>query len=69
MQWATEGRGSMKHIGRISKMPVSAQFSSGISQGLDAAEQIVILLFSAFFQDWINFPTVIQNLQKYYAKT
>jgi hypothetical protein len=29
----------------------------------------VILLITAFFQDWINYRTVIQNLQKYYSKT
>jgi len=50
-------------------MPAPAQFGGGLSEGLDAVEQIVILLLTAFFSDWINFPTVIQNLQKYYAKT
>ena len=59
----------MKHIGRISRIPAPAQFGGGFSEGLDATEQAVILLLTAFFSDWINFGTVIQNLQKYYAKT
>ncbi|MFO7975428.1 MAG: hypothetical protein R6V12_12430 [Candidatus Hydrogenedentota bacterium] len=59
----------MKHIGRISRMPARAQFGGDSTSELEPAEQVVILLLSAFFQDWINFPTVIQNLQKYYSKT
>jgi hypothetical protein len=59
----------MKHIGRISRMPARAQFDGGSTGDLEPAEQLVILLFAAFFQDWINLPTVVQNLQKYYSKT
>ncbi|HOD52795.1 MAG TPA: hypothetical protein PLM14_14520 [Candidatus Hydrogenedentes bacterium] len=59
----------MKHIGRISRMPVRAAIGGNDMGDLDPAETIVILLLSAFFQDWLNFPTVIQNLQKFYSKT
>lgn len=59
----------MKHIGHISRMPARAQFGGDTTGELEPAEQIVILLLSAFFQDYINLPTVLQNLQKYYSKT
>jgi hypothetical protein len=50
-------------------MPARAQFGGDTTGELEPAEQIVILLLSAFFQDYINLPTVLQNLQKYYSKT
>jgi len=50
-------------------MPVRAAIGGNDMGDLDPAETIVILLLSAFFQDWLNFPTVIQNLQKFYSKT
>ena len=59
----------MKHIGRISRLPARAQFDYGGTGDLDLSETLVILLITAFFQDWINYRTVIQNLQKYYSKT
>jgi hypothetical protein len=66
---ADEENGSMKHVGRISRLPAPAQFGFGGPGNLDPAESLVILLLTAFFQDWVNYRTVIQNLQKYYAKT
>jgi hypothetical protein len=50
-------------------LPAPAQFGFGGPGNLDPAESLVILLLTAFFQDWVNYRTVIQNLQKYYAKT
>lgn len=50
-------------------MPARAQFGYGGTGDLDLSETLVILLITAFFQDWINYRTVIQNLQKYYSKT
>lgn len=32
-------------------------------------EQVILLVLTIFFSDWENYPTVIQNLQKYYQKT
>ena len=59
----------MKHIAPVSRIPARAQFGSDFAGRIEPAEQLVILLLTAFFSDWINFPTVIRNLQKYYAKT
>ncbi len=59
----------MKHIEPVSRMPARAQFGVDLAGRIEPAEQLVILLLTAFFSDWINFPTVIRNLQKYYAKT
>jgi hypothetical protein len=53
----------MKHIAPISQRPVAAQ--DPISEALQG---IVLLLFTALFSDWDNFPSVIQNLRKYYGK-
>jgi hypothetical protein len=63
--WLNEDRQVlMHHIAPISRPPVLAQ--DGNTSGL---EQIVLLLVTVIFQDWDNFPGVIQNLQKFYAKT
>jgi len=53
----------MKHIHAISRMaaPPRAQVS--------LVETIILYLLAIFFNTWDNFPSVIQNLQKYYAKT
>lgn len=59
----------MKHIARITRLPAPAQFDDVVSGQLDLAETLVLLLLTAFFQDWLNFPTVLQNLRKYYSKT
>jgi len=32
-------------------------------------ETIIITLFGIFGQDFLNLPQVLQNLQKYFAKT
>jgi len=54
----------MRHIRPISTAPQPAQ------QGqVTFGEQIILLLLTVFFQDWDNFPQVIQNLQKFYSKT
>ncbi len=54
----------MAHVKLISrgKMPVAPGAT-------DVWETIILLLMSIIFRDWDNFPQVIQNLQKYYAKT
>ena len=51
----------MAHIKTISRRPDLAQ--------TDPIESIILLLLSVFFPEWDNFPTVIQNLQKFYSKT
>lgn len=54
----------MAHVRLISrgKMPVA-------HGATDVYETIILLLVSIFFNDWDNFASVIQNLQKYYSKT
>jgi len=42
---------------------------AGQSGQTTAIESIIILLLTVFFRTWDNFPTVVQNLSKYYAKT
>lgn len=57
----------MKHLRTLTKIPAPAQFSDP-STGIDGLEQIILLLFSVFFNDWDNFSSVYQNLQKFYRK-
>ena len=51
----------MTHCRPISRRPVPGQVS--------LVEQAIITLLTIFFNDWDNFPVVIQNLQKFYSKT
>ena len=53
----------MAHLKPISlaRRPMAGQTS--------VIEQAIVTLLTIFFFDWDNFPVVIQNLQKYYAKT
>jgi hypothetical protein len=53
----------MSHIRSISRAPQLAQ------GGTSPLETIIILLTTVIFQDWDNFPQVIQQLSKFYAKT
>ena len=55
----------MKHINPISR----ASLLDGGTGNLSPAESLVILLLTVFFSSWDNFPTVIQNLRKFYSKT
>jgi hypothetical protein len=57
----------VKHLNPISRTPSPAQIFGG--GGIDAIESLVLILFTVAFQGWDNFPAVIQNLQKYFAKT
>lgn len=52
------------HTRAITRAPHMGQVG-----GTSALESIIILLVTVFFRDWDNFPTVIQNLSKFYAKT
>jgi hypothetical protein len=54
----------MKHLACVSRRPSPAQI--GVTTPI---ETIILLLVTVLFRDWDNFPQVIQNLQKYYAKT
>lgn len=54
----------MKHLACVSRRPSPAQV--GVTTPI---ETIILLLVTVLFRDWDNFPQVIQNLQKYYAKT
>jgi hypothetical protein len=58
----------MKHIRGITRTPAPAQ-TSLINGNLSPIETLILLLITVFFRDWDNYPQVIQNLQKYYAKT
>ncbi|MBI2425760.1 MAG: hypothetical protein HYV27_23245 [Candidatus Hydrogenedentes bacterium] len=49
------------HLKSVSRTPVPAQ--------TDAGESLIITLFSILFQDWDNFPQVIQDLSKFFSKT
>jgi len=53
----------MTHVRAISKQasPARAQTSP--------IETVIILVMSILFQDWDNFPQVIQALSQFYAKT
>lgn len=53
----------MAHLRNISRSPSPAQ------QGTSIVETAIIFLLTIFFQDWDNYPTVVQNLQKYFSKT
>lgn len=54
----------MTHLKPVSRMPGRAQ------QGTTSVfEQMIILVMGIFFGTWDNGPQVLQNLQKYYAKT
>lgn len=61
----------MKHLSTVSRRPGLALIGGGIGGGSNTTigEQLIILLMTVFFNDWENFGTVIQNLQKYYQKT
>ncbi len=62
----------MKHLKYVSRTPEPAITGGGIGGGfgnITVAEQLVLVALSFFFSDWQNFPQVIQNLQKFYAKT
>lgn len=54
----------MRHLRPITAAPLPA-----VEGRITPAEQLILLLLSVFFQDWDNFPQVIQNLQKFYSKT
>ena len=51
----------MTHIHPVSCTPALAQVSQ--------LEQMILKVLTVYFNDWDNFPSVIQNLQKYYGKT
>ncbi len=52
----------MKHVRAISQAPSPAQSNfAGLETG-------IILILSIIFQDYDNFPQVIQNLQKAFSK-
>jgi len=53
----------MHHVKPMTRVPAPAQ---GVTTPL---ESVILLLITVVFQDWDNFPQVIQNLQKFYAKT
>lgn len=53
----------MKHVQPITSVPLKAQ---GVTTPI---ESVILLLFTIFFSTYENFPSVIQNLQKFYAKT
>ncbi len=54
----------MKHISKISLTPTN--YGEGETTVL---EQLILLAFAVFFSDWRNFSSVMENLQKFYAKT
>lgn len=54
----------MTHVRCVTRAPKPAQ--EGVTTPL---ETVIILLVSVIFQDWDNFPQVIQQLSKFYAKT
>lgn len=54
----------MSHLRTLSRRPQFAQ--EGVTTPLESA---VIFFLTIFFGDWINAPTVIQNLTRFYAKT
>lgn len=54
----------MSHLRCVTRAPQPAQ-----TGGTSAMETIIILLMSVIFQDWDNFPQVIQQLSKFYSKT
>ncbi len=58
----------MMHIRGISRQPQMAQ-SGLLDSGMTPLETLIIFVLTAAFQDWDNFPSVIQNLQKFYQKT
>ena len=51
----------MRHIRPIGRSPQLAATS--------LIESLILLMFTAAFQEFQNFQQVIQNLQKYYQKT
>lgn len=53
----------MKHIYAISRTTAPQHAET------TAVETIILYLVVVFFQSWDNFASVVQNLQKYYAKT
>ena len=53
----------MSHLNTITRAPARAQGSTS------PFESVVLLFLTLLFSDWDNFPQVIQNLQKFYAKT
>ena len=54
----------MSHLRTLSRRPGLAQ------QGVTTPQESAVILFlTIFFGDWINGPTVIQNLTRFYAKT
>lgn len=32
-------------------------------------EQVILTIFNIYFRGWDNFPAVLSNLEKFYAKT
>lgn len=57
----------MKHIKTLSRVPALA--TTGTTTNTSSPiEELIVLLFTAFFRNWDNFSSVIQNLQKYYGK-
>jgi hypothetical protein len=61
----------MKHVQTVSRVPAPAlNIGGGGGYGnTSIAETVIILVMTVLFNDWENFPSVIQNLQKYYSKT
>lgn len=51
----------MKHVRPMSQMPLEAQDFPGV-------ETAIVVVLTVLFQGWDNFPSVIQNLQKFFAK-
>ncbi|HOZ46477.1 MAG TPA: hypothetical protein PLO37_05845 [Candidatus Hydrogenedentes bacterium] len=54
----------MKHLKQISLFSGDSDYGE-----TTFLEQMILLLFAAYFADWQNFSSVYQNLQKFYAKT
>jgi len=55
----------MTHLRCITRRPNPAQQTGQTT----AAEGFILFLFAILFQDYDNFLSVFQNLQKFYAKT
>jgi len=51
----------VKHVHPISRIPSKAQ-------GVDFVESLVLIIFTVLFQDFDNFPSIIQSLQKTFSK-
>ncbi len=58
----------MRHVHPVSRRPSIAQLPGVSEPGVDPFESLILITLTVFFSEFTNFPDIISQLQKFYAK-